>query len=182
MPKPWGKYEIGYINGAKFLALTANAHSLWWEAKNYCDAQHNDGIFPKEALKTFRFYGQKAVELLTRSCGVKPNSEPYAPLWETLDVGGVPHFKMHDYLDHNDCRDEVLERLEDADQRAELRRLQAKKRKREERARRAVEIQKLQAEDVTLGHARVTHHSVTVTHHTEAEALPEAEAELSRSW
>lgn len=170
MAKPWGRYEIGFPRHPKFLALTGNAFALWWEAKNYCDEHHTDGLFPREALRTFRFNGSKSVEVLTRSCGLKPNGDAYAPLWETLDIGGVPYYRMHDYLVHNDCRDDVLERLDDAEQRAELRKLQARKRKQAERQRRSEQIAALKTEDVTLGHAPVTQSSVTVTHQTEAEA------------
>jgi hypothetical protein len=115
MPRPWAKLEQNYINHPKFLGLNANAICLWHEAKNYCDMQINDGLFPREALKTFRFHGQKALELLMRSCGQKPNGEPYAPLWEAVDIGGVAHIRMHDYLDHNDCRDKVLARMKAVD-------------------------------------------------------------------
>jgi hypothetical protein len=80
MPKPWGKYEIDYLDHPKFRALHANAIVLWHEAKNYCDKFQTDGRFPKEIVKTFRFSTAKAVEQLERSCGVKPNGDPYAPL------------------------------------------------------------------------------------------------------
>lgn len=111
MAKPWARIEQNYINHAKFLALNANAICLWHEAKNYCDMQLNDGMFPRAALKTFRFNGAKAVEMLTRSCGLKPNGEPFSALWEHVDIGGVPHIRMHDYLDHNDCREKVQARM-----------------------------------------------------------------------
>ena len=171
MPKPWGRYELGYLRSAKFLSLTGNAIALWWEAKNHCDEGHTDGLFPKTALRTFRFNGWKSVELLTRSCGLKPNGQPYAPLWETVEIGGVTYFRMHDYLDHNDCHDEVEERLADAHDRAELRRLQAKKRKREERRRRKEQIAAM-SRDVTLESRSDLR---DVTHQTEAEAPAEAE-------
>jgi hypothetical protein len=113
--KPWAKYEIDFLDHSKFLALTANAICLWLEAKNYCDKYHTDGMFPKEALKTFRFNGRKSVELLMRSCGQKPDGEPYAPLWEQVDLGEASHYRMHDYLLHNDCREVVLARIAKAD-------------------------------------------------------------------
>jgi hypothetical protein len=145
LPKPWGRYELGYTRHAKFLALTGNAFALWWEAKNHCDENHTDGLFPKEALRTFRFNAPKSVELLTRSCGPKPNGDAYAPLWEKVDIGGVHHYRMHDYLVHNDCRDEVLERLQDADDRAELRRARDRQRKIEARQHRKAKLSALRA-------------------------------------
>lgn len=109
--KPWAKLEQNYINHPKFLALSSNAICLWLEGKNYCDMHQTDGLIPREALKTFRFSSDKSLGLLLRSCGLKPNNEPYAPLWEPHPVG----FKMHDYLEHNDCRDDVLARMQKAD-------------------------------------------------------------------
>lgn len=112
MGKPWAKTEIDFINHPKFRALNANAICLWVEGKNYCDKEMTDGLIPAHIVKQFRFGGKKAVGLLTVSAGHKTESEAYAPLWETHPVG----FKMHDYLDYNDCREEVLARLEQAEE------------------------------------------------------------------
>jgi len=111
--KPWARIEIGYLNHPKFLALNANAICLWHEGKNYCDSHHTDGLIPKDALKSFRFRGAKSVESLLKSCGQKGDGTPYAPLWHEHPVG----YKMHDYLDYNDCRDAVLARMAKADER-----------------------------------------------------------------
>ncbi len=132
MGKPWARYEQNYINHPKFLALTSNAICLWLEGKNYCDMHQTDGLIPREALRTFRFNGSKSTALLMASCGLKPNGTPYAPLWESSDVG----LKMHDYLDHNDCRDAVLKRIEAADERREKDR-QRKAEARDEKARKS---------------------------------------------
>lgn len=112
MAKPWAKLEQNYINHPKFLALDAVAICLWLEGKNYCDMHQTDGLIPREALKTFRFMNRRVITALTTSAGEKPNGELYAPLWEAKGLVG---FKMHDYLDHNDCRDAVLARIEHAD-------------------------------------------------------------------
>jgi hypothetical protein len=111
LPKPWAKYEIGFLRHAKFLALTSNAICLWLEAKSYCDEHLTDGMFPRVALRTFRFNGAKSVESLMTSCGLKPNGDAYAPLWEAVDIGGVPYVRMHDFLVHNDCREVALKRI-----------------------------------------------------------------------
>lgn len=111
--KPWAKLEQNYINHPKFLALSATAICLWHEGKNYCDLHQTDGLIPREALKTFRFNNKKAIQALLRSCGPKPSGGAFAALWSRHDVG----FQMHDYLDHNDCRDQVLERIAGADER-----------------------------------------------------------------
>lgn len=116
MVKPWARIEVGYLTHPKFLALNANAICLWHEGKNYCDTHHTDGIIPKDALRTFRFRGVTSLAMLMTSCGQKPDGTPYAPLWEPHALG----YKMHDYLDHNDCREAVLARLEQADRNREL--------------------------------------------------------------
>jgi hypothetical protein len=116
MAKPFGRYEIGFLDHPKFLALSGNAISLWWEGKNYCDKHFTDGLIPASALKYFRFRGEKTVRQLMTSCGVKADGETaYGPLWEPHPVG----YKMHDYLDHNDCRDVIMARMDRADRRRE---------------------------------------------------------------
>jgi hypothetical protein len=114
MGKPWARLVLGYMRHPKFLALNGNAIALWHEGKNYCDEHQTDGLIPHEAVKTFRFRGQKTIAMLQTTCATpKPDGSPYAPLWEPHPVG----YKMHDYLDHNDCRDVVLARMEQADER-----------------------------------------------------------------
>jgi hypothetical protein len=119
LAKPWARYEIGFLQHAKFLALNANAICLWVEGKNYADTHATDGLLPTAVVKNFRFYSRKAVGLLMQSVGRKSELETYAPLWEAHEVG----YKMHDYLEHNDCREIVLERQAQADEREEQRRL-----------------------------------------------------------
>lgn len=137
MAKPWARLEQNYINHPKFLALDASSICLWHEGKNYCDMHQTDGLIPREALKTFRFAGRRQVDALIVSCGPKPSGEPWAPLWET---SGTLGFKMHDYLDHNDCRDAVLARIEDADEQKEHRRLKNRERQAAFRQRRQAAI------------------------------------------
>lgn len=98
----------------KFQALNGNAISLWWEGKNYCDRFLTDGLIPAETARRFRFGGKKSIEMLTTAIALpKPDGSRYAPLWERHDLG----YKMHDFLDHNDCREAVLARMEQADER-----------------------------------------------------------------
>lgn len=111
MAKPWAKYEVDFINHPKFRALTGNAICLWLEGKNYCDHHMTDGLIPTHIVKQFRFSRRLAIEALLVSCGQKSESLTYAPLWEVHAIG----YRMHDYLEHNDCREEVLERIGKAD-------------------------------------------------------------------
>lgn len=133
LAKPWARYEIGFINHDKFRAIPSNAICLWLEGKNYADTKQTDGLLPDYEVKHWRFYSKRNVDILLTSCGQKPGTDqPYAPLWEVHPVG----FKMHDYLDHNDCREAVLariarsedERQKDRDRKASMRAAKAAKR------------------------------------------------------
>jgi len=123
---------VGFVNHDKFMALSANAICLWLEGKNYCDENHTDGMLPTYIVKRFRFYSKRSIELLTTPCGIKPGtSMPYASLWEPHAIG----WKMHDYLDHNECREIVLSRIQigenakkaDRDRKAKARAVKAHK-------------------------------------------------------
>lgn len=113
MSKPWGRYEVNFINHDKFRSITSNAIALWIEGKNYADDKLTDGLLPAYEVKHWRFYGTKSLRLLTTSCGTKPGTDQaYAPLWEPVEGFG---FKMHDYLDHNPCRDTAIARIDKAE-------------------------------------------------------------------
>lgn len=124
MPKPWAKYQIGFIDSAKFHRLNANAIVLWLEGKNYADAHLTDGLLPIDVVKRFRFFSNKCVAMLTTSAGQKSANSPelYRPLWEAHPVG----YKMHDYLEHNDCREEVLARMAQVDESRDVDRVRLK--------------------------------------------------------
>lgn len=137
MAKPWARYEVGFIDHDKFRAISGNAICLWLEGKNYADAHLTDGLLPLREVKRWRFYSAKNVQLLTTSAGLKTSAgERWAPLWEPHDIG----FRMHDYLDHNACREEVMQRMQDRKNRQELRKLNDRRRKTDERRRLAEEI------------------------------------------
>lgn len=140
MGKPWAKYEQNYINHPKFLALTANAICLWLEGKNYCDLHLTDGMIPREALKMFRFTDRRSVLLLTTIVAGYA-----APLWETHAIG----FKMHDYLDHNDCREVVLARIEAAEDSKEIRKAANRERQRKFREEQKRKANALRNGDIT---------------------------------
>lgn len=108
MAKPWSRYEVDFINHEKFRAIHANAICLWIEGKNYADKNLTDGLLPAYEVKHWRFYSKKAVETLTTSIGTNTRTgQQFAPLWEVHPVG----WKMHDYLGHNECREEVQARI-----------------------------------------------------------------------
>lgn len=143
MGKPWARYEVGFIDHDKFKALPAAAICLWIQGKNYADEKLTDGLLPRRTVEHFRFYSKKNLDLLTKSAGPKPAQpeETYAPLWEPHALG----WKMHDYLQHNQCRDEVLQRLQDADERRQLRQMRNKDRQQRHRDKRREEMERLRS-------------------------------------
>lgn len=160
MAKPWAKLEIGYLDHPKFQALNANAIALWHEGKQYCDRFNTDGLIPSAVAKRFRFGGKKSISMLTTAIDFpKPDGGRYAPLWDTHTVG----FKMHDYLDHNDCRDEVLARMEDAADHAELRKAANTARQAEFRAKRKAKLAVLRVTGSVTDVTRDSHGDSDVT-------------------
>jgi hypothetical protein len=110
LAKPWHRYEQNFINHPKFLVLSPGAICLWLEGKNYCDMHLTDGLIPRDALRTFRFQNRGRIDELLQTIDGYSGS-----LWESHPVG----FKMHDYLNHNPCRDDVMARMDRADEERE---------------------------------------------------------------
>lgn len=111
MGKPWARLEIDFMYHPKVSNLSLSAGWLWLECKNYCDKWHTDGSIPMPEMKRFRRYAPKFVHELTHSAGQKHDGTAYAPLLEVHPDG----YQMHDYLEHNDDREVVLARIEQAD-------------------------------------------------------------------
>ena len=150
----WMRLEVAYIDHPKFLPLSADAICLWHEGKSYCEKHLTDGLIPSAAIKTFRFYTKARMTELTRSIGKKPNGrDDYAPLWEIVSGFG---FKMHDYLEHNDCREDALRRMAKAKgEKDRKRQNQQAYRDRKEQERLEAEQHRKVTEGVT-GHGAVT--------------------------
>src|SRR5262245_18003438 len=165
LAKPYAKVESGYTKHRKFIVLDAWAISLWHEAKDWCATHHTDGLIPRDALKAFRYARKAAVEQLLTA--IVPHGDGLlAPLWEIHEIG----FKMHDYLEHNDCREVVLARIADADDKRELRNLKNRDRQRALRARRKAEIETLSNDGRNVN--RNAQNSVTVTDVTRTLSTP----------
>lgn len=182
MGKPWAKLEIDFIDHPKFQFLGANAICLWLEGKNYCDKHMTDGLIPAYETKRFRFGGKASIARLLMSAGQKNETgDQYQPLWAVHPVG----FKMVGYLEYNDCRAAVLERIEDAADAAELRKLANKDRQIKFRADRKARLKAGTA--CVEAHVAVTERNalrnaprnapVTPVSHTPTEAVSVTEAD-----
>lgn len=162
--------EVGYWDHIKFQSLSANAICLWHEGKNYCDKHHTDGLMPLVVIKQFRFHGKKAVDALTAPCETpKPDGSAYSALWEAHPVG----WKMHDYLDHNDCREVVEARIAAAEARREAER----QRKADWRAKKA-ELSHGTNDGTEAGHVP----DVPALSRSTTEAVPQTQAEPERAF
>lgn len=105
----WVRIHDGAMQSMKIAKLSDSAFRLWVRGLCYCQTALTDGLIPREALRDLGAK-RKDVDALNSVLVVGR-----APLWESHDVG----FKVHDYLDWNDCRDKVVERQSKAKARKE---------------------------------------------------------------
>jgi hypothetical protein len=99
---PWGRLNDKGNEDDKLLALSDPAWRMWGCGLIYCQNKLTDGFIPEHAINTFgvRATNKKkvAVELCTPLVAGK------GPLWHKVDGG----YQVHDYLDWNPSREEVL--------------------------------------------------------------------------
>jgi hypothetical protein len=106
---PWIRIDEHAINHPKFRALSDGAFRLWVEGMAYCQVNLTDGFIPDAALKQFRYYSPKRRAMLTTV--LIPGK---GPMWHDHEAGGI---WVHDYLDWNECRDQVIHQRQQAKQR-----------------------------------------------------------------
>ncbi len=96
----WVRIHDGAMSNLKIVSLPDSTFRLWIKGLCYCQTALTDGLIPVAALASL---GAK-----TKDIGLlaTPQIEGRLPLWETHPLG----FKVHDYLEWNDCRDKVLDR------------------------------------------------------------------------
>lgn len=99
---PWVRLDENIIDHPKFIALTPLAFWFWVEGLTYCQKHLTDGHIPRPVLRGMRHYSPSALKLLASV--VVPGK---GPLWHVETDGSV---RVHDYLDHNESRDTVLEK------------------------------------------------------------------------
>ena len=103
---PWVRIDENAMDHPKFLALTDGAWRLWCEGQAYCQKHLTDGAIPLSALKGFRYYSPTRLKnLLAEQVPGK------GPCWHQDGSGSI---NVHDYLEWNDSRDEVLAARSDA--------------------------------------------------------------------
>lgn len=97
---PWVRIDENAMDHPKFLALSDGAWRLWCEGQAYCQKHLTDGLVLVSALRGFRYYSSSRVKSLT-AVQVPGKSS----CWH-LDSDG--NYRVHDFLDWNDSREEVL--------------------------------------------------------------------------
>lgn len=96
----WVRIDDGAMQHPKVLGLSDSAFRLWIKGLCYCQSYLTDGLIPREALREMRAKRQD-VESLSREF------EGYSPLWEAVKGVG---FRVHDYLEYNDSREQARRR------------------------------------------------------------------------
>ena len=106
---PWVRIDENAMDHPKIGGLPDGAFRLWVQGLAYCQKFLTDGLVNAVAVKGLRSYSpQRRAALVT------------AGLWDEADGGSVT---VHDFLDWNDSRAEVIRAREDARERRRRSRL-----------------------------------------------------------
>lgn len=103
----WVRIHDGVMQNAKIAALSDGAFRLWVNGLCYCQVALTDGFIPTKVVKrdASRDASQvRHVRELTRS-----QLPGRAPLWRPVKGG----FQVHDYLEWNDAREEIVRKRRD---------------------------------------------------------------------
>lgn len=103
---PWARLDDQANGNAKLLALSDPAWRLWGNGLIYCQANLTDGFIPSHAVRTFGIRSKKLGRHVKELCSVLVPGK--SPLWHQVATG----FQVHDYLDWNDSKNEVLKQRE----------------------------------------------------------------------
>jgi hypothetical protein len=106
---PWVRIDENAMDHPKFLALSDGAWRLWCEGLAYCQKHLTDGLIQVAALRGFRHFSPGKMKVL-----LQPYQPGANPLWSQPDPKTV---MVHDYLQWNDSREEVLSARQGAQER-----------------------------------------------------------------
>ncbi len=98
----WARIDDRANGNAKLLALSDSAYRMWAAGLIYCQSNLTDGHIPTHAIATFGVRGKplsKFSNELTASLAAGKG-----PLWHVVEDGWM----VHDYLDWNDSKVEVM--------------------------------------------------------------------------
>lgn len=121
----WVRVHDGAMGSLKIVRLSNSAFRLWIKGLCYCQLNLTDGLIPREAMAALEAKRADVDQLC------KVLVEGKSPVWERIDGFG---FKVHDYLDYNDSKEEVEDKRAGAKGRAAASRARAAEREAERAA------------------------------------------------
>jgi hypothetical protein len=98
---PWGRLDDGANGNAKLLALSDAAWRMWGCGVIYCQANLTDGFIPRHAIETWGVRAKNKPAIARELCTALIPGK--APLWHEVEGG----YRMHDYHDWNDAKEEI---------------------------------------------------------------------------
>lgn len=99
----WGRLHDQANANAKLLALSDAAWRMWGCGLIYCQCNLTDGFIPEHAIHTFGVRAKNKQAVADELCRVLVPGK--GPCWRRVDGG----YEVHDYLDWNDSRADILE-------------------------------------------------------------------------
>lgn len=99
---PFGRLHEEAAGESKLLALSDAAWRMWAMGLIYCQKNLTDGFIDAFAIATFGVRDRNLDRVAEELC--KPQVRGRAPLWAKVEGG----FEVHDYLQWNDSKEEIL--------------------------------------------------------------------------
>lgn len=98
----WGRLDDQANTNSKLLALSDAAWRMWGCGLIYCQANLTDGFIPDHAILTFGVRAKNKKPVIDELCSVLAIGK--GPCWHRVEGG----YQVHDFLDWNDSREDVL--------------------------------------------------------------------------
>lgn len=105
---PFGRIHEEAAGDGKLLALSDAAWRMWGMGLVYCQKNLTDGFIPTHAIESFGVRSPNKARIADELCSAQVPDK--APVWSRI-AGG---FQIHDYLDWNDSKAEILKMRADA--------------------------------------------------------------------
>lgn len=132
---PFGRLHEEAAGEDKLLILSDAAWRMWGMGLIYCQKNLTDGFIDERAIELWGVKAPSRRRIADELCAEQVKGR--APLWERVGGG----FQVHDYLQWNDSKEDILSAR--ANGRERIRRF--REREREERERERVESERLRA-------------------------------------
>lgn len=103
---PWGRLDDNAAGNGKLLALSDPAFRMWACGLIYCQRNLTDGFIHDHAIESFGIRAKNKHKIAEELC--RPQLANRAALWARVNGG----YQIHDYLQWNDSREEILKNRE----------------------------------------------------------------------